>query len=315
VLNPNPDIENTIITRPYYGKTIMKNIIYRTVTVSLLLVSINLFANDLLTNQLKTFHKKLNPEVEKLLVFYAENNQFLNALEMQQAAFIASKVDEWEIAGFYCIARPMISGLSLKSAKFDKKMNSKSMKGLHKYWKQLDARLKPLRKIKKFKELKKLRTVELLPCNKLVKLKLNNNIDILKSSLKLYVQWQPKINKDFHHIPSYTITKSENEINALFNQLNEIYLKANLDFIKLLGIPRYKQLKLKSYEDLEEFTKTVDSGEFDLNDYKDLIGKKLTPKDLAKLKKMMAPINRKREMEQIEIDNLLFPEIAWGSWY
>ena len=209
--------------------------IKNTIVFALLILANYAIANDL-SEQLKSLHTKLAPEVEKLLFYYADNNQYLNALEMQQAAFIASKVDEWEIAGFYCMAKPMISALALKSINYDNSRDNINMKVLRKYWKQLDNRLKPLRKNKNFKELKKKSIAEFLPCDKVIKLKLINNIPLLKRSLLLYEQWTPVVNKSYHHVPTFTIVKSEGEINALFNQLNEIYVKANQDFIKLLAI-------------------------------------------------------------------------------
>lgn len=273
--------------------------------LTLLVYIITAPANDL-SEQLKSFNNKLDSEVEKLLVYYADNNEHLNALEMQQAAFIASKVDEWEIAGFYCIARPMISALVLKSTNYDNSSNNKNLNVLRKYWKQLDNRLKPLRKNKKFKELKKERIAEILPCNKVIKNRLINNISLLERSLALYEQWKPIGNKEYHHVPMFTIVKSESEINLLFNQLNEIYIKANHDFIKLLAIPRYKELKLSSYNGVDFMTKKLNEGKIKFDDLQ---------KDPNFMKKMMVFGNNKREMEQIEIDNLLFPEIAWGSWY
>jgi len=280
-----------------------------------LVFTITASANDL-SKQLKSFNNKLDSEVEKLLIHYADNNKYLNSLEMQQAAFIAAKVDEWEIAGFYCIARPMISALVLKNIAYGDSQKQRNMYSLGKYWQQLDNRLKPLFKNKKFKQLNKLTTIELMACDKVVKLKLINDTSLLKKSLVLYKQWRPQVDENYHHVPTFDIVKSAKQINNLFNQLNEIYVKANQDFIKLLAIPRYKELKLKSYEYLADFTKKVDSGNFDLNKCASLIGQKnKDPKLMAEIKKMMEPVNRKREMEQIEIDNLLFPEIAWGSWY
>lgn len=283
--------------------------------VILVFVSISGFAVDDLSGQLKSFNNKFDPGVEKLLIYYADNNQYLNSLEMQQAAYIASKVDEWEIAGFYYIARPMIAGLILKSIDYNKSTGFIETKRLYKYWGQLDERLKPLKSNKLFKGVEKLKTVSLEDVNPVIRLKLINNIPILEKSLALYIKWRPNVGKNYHHVPRFNIVKSQYEINSIFNQLNEIYIEANQDFIKLLGIPRYKELKLKYYEDLKSFTKTVDSGKFDLNKFIGLDMKNLDTKDLARIKRMMEPINRKREMEQIEIDNLLFPEIAWGSWY
>ena len=55
-----------------------------------------------------------------------------------------------------------------------------------------------------------------------------------------------------------------------------------------------------------DLIKKIEDGKVDFN--------KLN-KDPNFIKKMMAFSNNKREMEQLEIDNLLFPEIAWNSWY
>ena len=285
-------------------KTIFR-IIKHTTVIALLLIASYAIADDL-SNQLKSFHTKLAPEVEKILVYYADNNAYLNSLEMRQAAYIASKVDEWEIAGFYYIAQPMIFEISQKSVEYDSPLEAKGMKSLRKYWKQLDKRLKPLKKIKLFKELKNFNNVDLAKVNKSIRLKLMNHIPLLKGSLALYELWHPIINKDYHHISSFNNIKSEYEINALFKQHNEIYVKANQDFIKLLAIPRYKELKLLSDNGMGAMIEKLESGKLDF------IQLKKNPKFMQK---MMTYGNNKREMEQLEIDNLLFPEIAWGSWY
>jgi len=265
----------------------------------LLLINVTVgLSSESLSSQLKNFKFKLAPEVKQLLDKYADQNQSLNSLEMQQAAYVASQVNEWTIAGFYYIARPMISGLSQKSFEYDSPLTSSEEKKLRKTWAKIDARLKPLRKNKSFKSLKKRdKNVDLVAYNHKIKLKLIHNKEILVAALRLYEQWQPKIDKDYHYIMPYTKKKSESEIVVLFKQLNEIYLKANENIVKLMQIPRYKELKLKFMDFMVGYSEMLNKGKQpDMN-------------------KMIKYAQIKNEMEQLEIDNLLFPEINWGNWF
>jgi hypothetical protein len=116
-------------------------------------------------------------------------------------------------------------------------------------------------------------------------------------AVNLYAQWQLKIDKDYNQITSVKSIKSEQEISQIFNQLNQIYLKANQDIIKLLEIPRYKELKLELIEYMIDFSEDMENMR------------------QPNMEKMMANAKLKTEMEQIEIDHLLFPEINWGSWF
>jgi hypothetical protein len=267
-------------------------------TPLIILILFSNLANAQLSDQLKNYSNEVDPEVKLVLDYFAENNNILSFVEMQMASYVAARLEEWEIAGFYYMAAPMIKNVKSSSLVFESPMTEKGKKEIKQLREKMYAILEPLKNDKRFKSYYKNKNkMAVNDQNRDVRLKLINDKAALLKSIELYKQWNYQITDQSKHPISLVSRKSDQEIAQIFNQLNAEYLKANQDIINLLAIPGYKELRIKFIDYEYEYTKKlINNQQPDKN----------TIMEYTKLK---------LALEKIELDNALFPDANNVSWF
>ncbi|WP_395373440.1 hypothetical protein [Marinicella sp. W31] len=248
---------------------------------------------------LKNFKADLPQDVRTLLEAYADKNHLLNGDDLQQAAFLAAKYKEWAIAGFYHIANSIRMGVDLRVYDFKVPAilkNEVSFKRLFGDKKALTKAMLESKELRGFFDEMGTRD-DLSKKIQIITLHLVKNVDVLEQSVFLYEKWTPSFSDKYHPHFKFSNKRSESAAGSEFKAMNVDYKQSNRDIIKLLKIPRYKELKVADLEQREE------------------IFKLLMARNNRDNPKLQASFARSHEMEKIELDNLLFTENNWGGWF
>lgn len=250
-------------------------------------------AGEPLPNRLKQYQGNLSGKVSEELIAAAKANDRLDELQLHEAAILAARHKQWSIAGFYYIAafmRQKMDGYifepllpeSLQN-KSQQERDLMSSKEIH----------KAMKKDRRFRELLNAnqKRGDVISDNAVIKQYLLTHVDVLQSVIELYSQWQPVLDKSYQPNFPFKRRLTESEAQVKFKQLNDTYLKSNNDILKLIGTPEYAKLVLKKDK---------------------LLSKQINGS--INMKKMQEVVKLTREIEDIEMEHLLFPEKDWG-WF
>jgi len=163
---------------------------------------------------LKNFKTDLPKDVRTLLEAYADKNHLLNSGDLQQAAYLAAKHEEWAIAGFYHIANGIRMGVDQRI--YDLKVPA-ILKNEERFKRLLgdeEALIKAMLASKELREFfAEIGTRDDLSMKiQIVTLHLVKNVDILEQSVFLYEKWTPSFGDNYQ--PHFKFSKKRSERDA-----------------------------------------------------------------------------------------------------
>ncbi len=272
--------------------------------VKLLLISlvltINVCAQVSLTAQLKQIDPSLPEDSKTTLVMAAELVGLLDFLQLHGVAAVAAEHQQWPQAGFYYMAANMRYKVDAYVFDLTQPKAVKEIMSSHGDRRRAQQLAFEIQQDPIFDWLKQRnkQAFDLTQNNQLIKLHLLRHTDDLQAAVELYALWKPTYSESYVTALPSEARLSPVEADLTFKRLNEVYLQSNHNILKLMENPRYQQLMIEKQLAFMDWSYAVfDSGYFE--------------KDQASI---VLVNKREREIERIEMEQLLFPEKDWG-WY